>query len=148
MFLLQTPWSVGTLDGADAALRQAIRTKTKAGPHLALLPHGDGGEHEAPSEADVIAALNELAKAHQVYLGASSYVVATGEVVTRTVGFLIDPEGQVLIRTPKILPDIVEGFTDTSADTFQPAVFQIAKTSLGQMGMMCGEDVLAPHVVR
>ncbi len=148
MFLLQTPWSVGTLDGADAALRQAIRAQTKAGPHLALLPHGDGGEHEAPSEADVIAALSELAKAHQVYLGASSYVVATGEVVTRTVGFLIDPEGQVLIRAPKVLPDIVEGFTDTTADTFQPAVFQTAKTSLGQMGMLCGEDVLAPHVVR
>ena len=148
MFLLQTPWSVESLDLASAALSQAIRTQIKLEPYLALLPHGDGAAHEAQVEADVVTALGELAKAHQVYLGASSYVVVSRESVPRTVGFLIGPDGNVISRTPKILPDIVEGFTDTAADTFQPATFQIAKTPLGQIGVLCGEDVLAPHVVR
>ncbi len=148
MFLLQTPWSTDSLDFASAALSQAIRTQIKPAPYLALLPHGDGAAHQARTEADVVTALSELAKAHQVYLGASSYVLVSEESAPRTVGFLIGPDGQLISRTPKIFPDIIEGFTDTAADTFQPATFRIAKTPLGQIGILCGEDVLAPHIVR
>jgi predicted amidohydrolase len=148
MFLLQTPWTAGSLEAADAALAQASRTQVKSGPALALLPHADGSEHEARREDEVVGALATLAKAHGLYLGASAYVTNHHEDATRTVGFIVGPDGTVLARTPKVMPDIIEGYTDTAADTFQPASFQIARTPLGQVGVLCGEDILAPHVVR
>lgn len=147
MFLLQTPWSPHDTAAAAAALTHARRTSIEAGPALALLPHGDGGEGGAPSESTVMAALATLAKEHNLYLGASAYVAVDDRTV-RTVGYLVGPDGVVLLRTPKIMPDIVEGFTDTSADTFHAAALTVAKTPLGQIGILCGEDILAPHIVR
>ncbi|MBT4740818.1 MAG: hypothetical protein HN793_05055 [Rhodospirillaceae bacterium] len=148
MFLLQTPWSIDSLEAVDAALQQAIRTRVNGGPTLALLPHSDGSEHDACSEKDVVSALAGLAKARAVYIGASAYVRVDGEAVPRTVGLIIGPDGDVMARTAKVMPDFIEGYTDTAADTFQPASFQIARTPLGQIGILCGEDILAPHVVR
>ena len=148
MFLLQTPWSPDALTDAEAALTQARKTSVAAETAIALLPHADGSEHEAYAETDVASALGKLAKAHDLYIGASAYVSVDGEFVPRTIGFVVGPDGAVLARTPKVMPDILEGFTDTAAETFQPATFEIARTPLGQIGVLCGEDVLAPHVVR
>lgn len=147
MFLLQTPWSPHDTVAAAAALTQARRTSIEAGPQLALLPQADGHEVHAPTETAVIAALAALAKEHNLFLCGSSYVTATDKTV-RTVGYLIGPDGAVLLRTPKVLPDIVEGFTNTTADTYHTATLAVAKTPLGQIGILCGEDILAPHVVR
>ncbi len=148
MFLLQTPWSVDTLEAADAAIQQADRTRVTTGPAFALLPHGDGSEHDAPPEADVVAALTRLAKSRNVFLGASAYVRVDGEAAPRTVGLIVGPDGALMARNAKVMPDIIEGYTDTAADTFKSASFQIARTPLGQVGILCGEDILAPHVVR
>jgi predicted amidohydrolase len=148
MYLLQTPWAADSMDGVRATLAQAQRTTVSDAPALALLPHGDGSEKDAPAEQDLVAALAAVAKDHNVYLGASAYVHVDGGSAPRTVGYIIGPDGATLARTPKVMPDIVEGYTDTAADTFQPAQFQIAKTPLGQIGVLCGEDILAPHVVR
>lgn len=148
MFLLQTPWTPTSMDTADAALTQARQTTVIGDMALAVLPHVDGSEREAASEDAVIGALVGLAKTHDLYIGASAYVQVDSEPVPRTVGYVVGPDGAVAARTPKILPDILEGYTDTAAETFQPAQFHIAKTPLGQIGVLCGEDVLAPHVVR
>ncbi len=148
MILLQTPWSADSIDDASAAIEQALRTRVADGPSLALLPHGDGSEHEARAESDVVSALAELAKTHTVYLGASAYVLTGGEDVPRTVGFVLGPDGSLLARNAKVLPDTLEGYTDTAAETFQSASLQIARTPLGQIGVLCGEDILAPHIVR
>lgn len=147
MILLQTPWTPQNTVEADAALTQARRTMVVEGPAIALLPHGDGGEKSAPAESAVTAALGTLAKKHNLYLGASAYVTADDKSL-RTVGYLVGPDGKTLLRTPKLLPDIIEGFTDTTADTFQAAALTVAKTPLGQIAVLCGEDILAPHVVR
>ncbi len=148
MFLLQTPWTPKSLGDVEAALNQARQTSVEEGTAIAVLPHADGSEHEAHAEGDVTVALAGLAKAHDLIIGASAYVSVDGEAVPRTVGFVVGPDETLLARTPKIMPDILEGYTDTAADTFQPAKFQIAKTTLGQIGVLCGEDILAPHVVR
>ena len=148
MFLLQTPWTPTNLDAAEAALTQARQTTVAEGSAIAVLPHADGSEHEACAEIDVTNALAGLAKAHDLYIGASAYVKGDKDSATRTVGLIVGPNGDVLASTPKVMPDILEGYTDTAADTFQPAKFQIAKTPLGQIGILCGEDILAPHVVR
>ncbi len=152
MILLQTPWSATSLNdkasAATAAVVQARRTMTQEGPALALLPHADGGEHEAVTESVATTALGLFAKTHQLYLGASAYVQVTGEKTARTVGYVVGPDGQVLARNAKVLPDIIEGFSDTTSDAFQPANFAIARTPLGNIGVLCGEDILAPHIVR
>ncbi|MDX2144203.1 MAG: nitrilase-related carbon-nitrogen hydrolase [Rhodospirillaceae bacterium] len=150
MLLLQTPWTAAELNAkssqAGAALAQARRTLTNDGPTLALLPHADGSEHEAASENELTAALGAFAKAHNLYLGASAFVKSADGV--RTVGYVFGPDGKVLARNAKILPDIVEGYTDTAADTYQPAKLAVARTPLGQIGVLCGEDILSPHIVR
>lgn len=148
MLLLQTPWTPESLTEADAALAESRRLSFGEGPSLAFLPFGDGCEHEARSEALVLEALAQLAKQHSVYLGASAYVRVEGEAVPRTIGFMVGPDGNPLSRTLKIMPDMVEGYTDTIAETFQPARFEVARTPLGQIGVLCGEDILAPHIVR
>lgn len=148
MILLQTAWSPQSLSAVNAALAQARRTSLETGPILAFLPHGDGPEQDACPEDDVVSALGQVAIDHQLYLGAAAYVLPPDESVPRTVGFVVGPDGKLLSRTPKVMPDIVEGYTDTTADTFQPAHFQVARTPLGQVGVLCGEDILAPHIVR
>ncbi|MCB2107063.1 MAG: hypothetical protein KDE14_05150 [Rhodobacteraceae bacterium] len=147
MILLQTPWMPTDTKAADAALAQARRTMVDDGTVLALLPHVDGGETSAAAESDVSAALGKLAKKYNLVLGASAYVKGSDGNV-RTVGILVGPDGKQMLTSAKVLPDIVEGFTDTTAETYAPAAFTVAKTPLGQIGILCGEDVLAPHIVR
>jgi len=150
MILLQTPWTAATLNdpasAASLAMTQARRTMTEEGPALALLPHADGSEKDAVTESALTAALGAFAKTHNLYLGASAYVKTGGE--TRTVGYVAGPNGKLLARNAKISPDIIEGYTDTAADTFQPAALAVAKTPLGQIGVLCGEDILFPHILR
>jgi len=149
MLLLQTPWTPSTIEkGAGSALMQIRGTMIGDTPALALLPHADGSEHEATSEKEITDALGVVARAHNLYLGASAYVVVGGEAVPRTIGYVVGPEGDVLLRNAKILPDTVEGYTDTIADTFKPAELSVARTPLGQIGLLCGEDMLGLHIVR
>ncbi|MCB2108076.1 MAG: hypothetical protein KDE14_10265 [Rhodobacteraceae bacterium] len=148
MIVVQSPWSVKDAGTLSAILGEARRTVVETGPNLALLPHADGTEHDAPGEKDATAFLARLAKEHDLYLCGSSYVRCDGDPAPRTVGYLVAPSGEVLLRTPKVLPDIVEGFTDTVADTFMPATFTSADTPAGRVGIVCGEDVLYPQVVR
>jgi predicted amidohydrolase len=148
MIVVQAPWTLKDESTLSAVLAEARRTLIETGPALALLPHADGREQDAPLEADVAAMLGRLAKEHDLYICASSYVRRVGEVTPRTVGFLLDPAGGLLVRAAKILPDIVEGFTDTLADTFAAYQPVTARTPLGQIGILCGEDILYPQVVR
>jgi predicted amidohydrolase len=148
MIVLQTAWTADDQGPLSAVLAEARRTLVTDGPALALLPHADGREQDAPPEAAVTALLGRLAQAHNLYLGASAYVRVGGEPAPRTVGYLADPSGRILVRAPKILPDLVEGFTDTQADTFVPYRPQVAHTPLGQVGVMCGEDPLYPQAFR
>jgi predicted amidohydrolase len=152
MILLQTPWTAALLldpkSQVHAAISQARRTFADEGPTLALLPHADGDEHEAVGELALITALGQFAKTHNLVLGASAFVKVPGETASRTFGYVVGSDGAVLARNAKIMPDIVEGYTDTAAATFQPAALQVARTPLGQVGVLCGEDVHAPHIVR
>lgn len=148
MILIQTPWTPSkACDDLSATIRQALGTLVDPRNALVLLPHADGGTAEAVAESTAVQQLGNLSKSLGIYLAGSAYVKTTDEQ-TQTIGFLIGPDGDALLRTPKILPDLVEGFTDSVAETFQPAEFQVAMTPEGQVGILCGEDVLSPHIVR
>ncbi len=148
MLIIQTPWTPATSNTLSDLIAGALHPLVEPGPHLVVLPHGDGDEHDARAEGEVTALLARLAKDNNVYIGASAYVRPEGDANVRTFGFLLGPDGQVLLRTPKVMPDIGEGFTDTAAETFQPAAHGVARTPLGQIGILCGEDILSPHLVR
>ncbi len=57
MIVIQTPWTVRDADSVLALLVEARRTTLDIGAALALLPHADGSESDAPAEADVTAVL-------------------------------------------------------------------------------------------
>lgn len=148
MILIQTPWTPGTASqDLSGVMRQALGTLVDSDDALVLLPHADGAPHDAKIEAEAVKSLSALSEAMGVYLCGSAYVKTDDDVV-QTIGFLTGPDGALLLRTPKILPDLTEGFSDSSAETFQPADFKVALTPEGQVGILCGEDILSPHIVR
>jgi predicted amidohydrolase len=148
MIVVQTPWTVKDAGTLSAVLDEARRTLIDPGPALAVLPHADGREQDAPREPGVTAILGALAKEHDLYLAASAYVRDGVDPAPRTVAYLAGPDGKIHARAPKVLPDLVEGFTDTVADTFKPYRPAVAATPLGQVGLLCGEDILYPQVAR
>ena len=148
MIVVQTPWTLKDEGALSALLAEARRTLIHDGPVIALLPHADGREQDAGLETAITAMLGRLGKEHDLYICASAYVRRSGEVAARTIGFLADPAGEIIARAAKILPDIVEGFTDTLSDLYTPYQPMIARTPLGQIAVLCGEDILYPQVVR
>lgn len=148
MILLQTPWTPGTAeDTLSGVIKQSLATLVEPQGALLLLPHADGGPSQAIPEKKVVDVLAALSKAHGISLCGSAYVRDEDDAV-RTVGYLTGPDGGLLLRMPKIMPDLVEGFTDSVSAVSQPAEFPVAMTAEGQVGILCGEDVLSPHIVR
>lgn len=148
MILLQTPWSPKTAEHVlSGTIQQGLATLIEPAGTLVLLPHADGGVSEAQPEQVVVEALGQLSKAHGISLCGSAYVQDDDGAV-RTVGYLTGPAGELLIRMPKIMPDLIEGFTDSVSNVSQPAEFPVAMTAEGQVGILCGEDILSPHIVR
>lgn len=144
--ILQSPWSAIAPDKDIAPLLRAVKKRAGDEALLVLLPLAEDPEGGAPAEQGVLNALAMLAKQAGIYLaGAARTATARGAV--QTIAFLVGPEGP-LLHTPKITPDLIEGFSDTTSALAGPADFGVAKTPLGQIGLLAGEDVLMPHLVR
>jgi predicted amidohydrolase len=93
-------------------------------------------------------ALSEAAQAAGVYLAGAAQVVTSATGHPQSVAYLFGPDGTRLLRTPKIAPDLVDRYSDATADFTVPAAFDVAATPHGQVGFLVGEDVLFPHLVR
>jgi len=139
MIITQERWNPA--DGAGLTLLlQAAREAAAESATLVLLPVADGG-----GELGEDACLSSVATA-----AAAAGVAVAGAIRYRhgTVGFLVGADGVPLIRSPKILPDLAEGFSDTPCALDQPAPFEVAGLASGQVAVLVGEDALAPHLVR
>jgi predicted amidohydrolase len=139
MIIVQEHWDPA--DGARlAALLQAARDGAAQDDTLVLLPVADGvsdlGEEECLQRVGAVAA--------------AAGVVVAGAIRYRhgTVGFLLGPDGIPLVRAPKTLPDLAEGFSDTPCALHREAPFELARLPMGQFAVLVGEDALAPHLVR
>ena len=66
----------------------------------------------------------------------------------QTVGFVVGPDGNTALRCPKITPDFLEGFTDSTCELGKPADLPVVDTPLGRLGLLTGEDVLYSHFAR
>ncbi|MFL2770161.1 MAG: nitrilase-related carbon-nitrogen hydrolase [Rhodospirillaceae bacterium] len=148
MILLQTPWTVLSAErDLYPVLAQSLANLIEPQGTLGLLPQADGGPQDAVTDEDMSFALGALAKIHNISLCGSAYIYTeTGSV--QIVGYLVGPNGKVELRVPKILPELVNGLTDSTANSSIPAEFNVAMTGEGQVGILCGEDILSPHIVR
>lgn len=144
--ILQNSWTAAALEKEVAPLLRAVRKRAGDGPLLAVLPLAEDPDGAAPVEQSLLDAVARLARAADAYVaGAARVTTARGAV--QTLAFLAGPEG-VLLRTSKITPDLIEGYSDSTSALAGPADFAVAKTPLGQVGLLPGEDALMPHLVR
>lgn len=144
--ILQNPWSAAAPDKDLAPLLRAVRKRAGEGPLLVLLPLAEDPEGAALAEQVVRDAFAALAARNDLYLAGAARATTSPGVV-QTVAFLAGPQG-ILLRAPKITPDLIEGYSDTTSALTGPADFAVAKTPLGQIGLLPGEDALMPHLVR
>jgi predicted amidohydrolase len=148
LVLARRPWSSAdfgrNLDGLVAAL---AATHAGIAPHLmVLLPQAEPPVAGTPEPGALLERLGALAARHGVWLaGAAPVRHATG---ARTLGFIIDAGGTPVLQVGKAAPDLVDGFTDSTATLAAPVDFAVARTPFGQLGMLVGEDLLMPGLVR
>lgn len=149
LILSQEAWSAGDAGRLDDLVGAAVsmarrRVSTDNDWLLMLLPHSG----IAVPEAEALAALRKLAVAHGVHLAGSLLVQPQAGGAATTLGFLFTPEGELALRTGKITPDLIEGFSDTSALPAAQAAFPVARLGFLQIGMLPGEDILFSHYAR
>ena len=148
MLLIQTPWKPATVQtDLFGVLTQALDTLVHPEGTVVLLSQASGGPNEALTESENIAELGGVAKYYNISLSGSAYE-RNGNNEIYIIGYLFGPDGSLLIRMPKIMPDLIEGFDNTTANTFTKSEFPIAHTKDGNVGILCGEDILSPHIVR
>ena len=145
LILTQAAWTPTDSKAFDAlaaaASREARRQSAVANPDvLLLMPHAPDDPKRALAEASVMAMVSATAKGHGIHI-AGSAVIDAGAAAPQTIGFVVAPTGDVLLRTAKISPDLIEGFTDTTSAMGQPAEFPVATLPFAKVGMLCGEDI-------
>ena len=151
LIISQRAWNATDTEALAAYVESAMKLvrrrqlDTRAEP-LLLLPQAVPSD-EAPEQAALLAALGDIAASEKVTL-AGAAGVAGGDGVA-TVGFLLSAEGEPLLTVPKVTPDLVTGFgEDGTAATGQPAEYKSVSTSIGQVGILPGEDILFAHYAR
>jgi predicted amidohydrolase len=148
LVLARRPWSSADpgrdLDGLVAALAAA---HAGIAPHvMVLLPQAEPPAAGTPEPGALLERLGALAARHGIWLaGAAPVRDATG---AHTLGFVIDAAGTPVLQVGKATPDLVDGFTDSTATLAAPVDFAIARTPFGQLGLLVGEDLLMPGLVR
>lgn len=152
LLLTQSGWdSQSVRESLEPVLKAAskeVRRRTffEYDGALLLLPHAGNSGNGYPSEASVVSGLASLAEEYGVYLAASCAV--QGDGAARTVACLFDPEGATLLRSEKITPDFVSGFSDTTSALGIANAFKVAETPFGKVGLLPGEDILIGQYAR
>ena len=139
LIIVQERW-----DAADpaplATLLRAALAAGEPGESLVLLPLAErGGE---AGEAACLQMIGALAAQFGVAI-AGALCLPAGSV-----GFLVGSDGTPLLRAPKILPDLAEGYTDAPSALATAAPFAIARLPFAQVAVLVGEDATAAHLVR
>ena len=141
MVIVQERWDTADPGRLGRLLQAASRGGPAAGGEsLVLLPVS---EH--------VPGLRESAALATLGLVAARLGVAVAGALRlddRTVGFLVDAEGAPRLRSPKILPDLAEGYSDTAAAVNGPVDFEVARLPGVQVAVLVGEDAAVAHFVR
>ncbi len=149
LIITQEPWHAQSararlLNIAGAASRQF----GDISGCLLLLPLAEADWAQLRPERDVLAEAGAAADFHGIYIAGAAPVLAAHSDKPQTVGFVVTPEGRTGLRTPKITPDFIEGYTDSACELGNPADLPVLDTPLGRLGLLTGEDVLYSHYAR
>lgn len=150
LIILQKSWRSSALEALKIQIGEALavaeRRRLGAGEApLLLLPHGE--TDTTPDRQELWKELAGLAEDANVALAGSARVATDG--VAQTLGFLFSASGESLLEVPKISPDLVTGIAEgTTSALGRRGNFVTATTSIGQVGLLPGEDILSPHYAR
>lgn len=98
-------------------------------------------------QSELLAALGEIASREQIMLAGAAAVASSNG--NETIGFLMSASGENLLAVRKVSPDLVTGIQEGSTSALGiPAKFETAITSIGQVGILPGEDILFPNLAR
>ena len=115
---------------------------------LTLLPAAAADPTNAPTWLELETHLRATASTLRIYLAGSVACRSGADQPAQHRGFLFDPDGRLLLTTGKTLPDLTQGYSDTSGVVGRPAEFPVADTPIGRIGLLIGEDVFSPQLVR
>ena len=152
LVISQTPWSTSDIDAAAEHIEKTMnlirRRQLIPGPEpVFLLPLATTGAGEQLQQDELLARLGTVASKVQAVLAGGAFVAS--ESGNRTIGFLLSACGEMLLTVPKISPDLVTGIgEDSTCALGQPGKFPTATTSIGQVGILPGEDILFSHFAR
>ena len=153
LVLSQKSWSTISYDEVNAEICSLATTWRRrnplglAGP-LVLLPLAE--QIPLPPELpDLQSAIGAIAKKSACYVAGAARVQGEGRVGHHVVGFIFDADGNSLLVMPKISPSLIEGFVDGEICSLGTvARFPVARTPMGQIGLLTSEDLLFPHYAR
>jgi len=144
--IAQKDWARdATAQELAAAFAALVGPQDAAISTLLVLPPA-ARDGKPPAADALLGRLGAAAKRAGVYVaGAAVVQQSTGSA---ELGFLVGADGAVLLRTPKITPDILLGFSDRTSAFNQPQAFPVARLPFGAVGLLVGEDLFRPSHVR
>ena len=149
LIISQEPWHAEATGARLLSLAEAAQRQFGdiAGA-LLLLPPAEADWDRLRPERELLAEAGAAANEYGIYLAGAAPVLAAHSGKPQTVGFVVGPDGNTALRCPKITPDFLEGFTDSTCELGKPADLPVVDTPLGRLGLLTGEDVLYSHFAR
>jgi predicted amidohydrolase len=117
-------------------------------PALLLLPLGEVDWQNLRRESDLIQELAPIAVEHALYIAGAATVIASHSKLAQAIGFVIAPDGTLGLRTAKISPDLIDGFTDSTSEMGKRGEAKVLDTPLGRVALLINEDALFSHYAR
>ncbi|MCB2106066.1 MAG: hypothetical protein KDE14_00140, partial [Rhodobacteraceae bacterium] len=115
---------------------------------VVLLPIAETGV-APPDRQALLLEIGNLVAERALYVAGAALVKDKTEKAPFIVGFLIGPDGQILLNVRKHSPELINGLAvDQTCALASPAEMQSAMTPIGQIGILPGEDILFPHLAR
>lgn len=153
LYISQKSWSPEDIPALADQIETIVANEARfdvgsADSPVILLPHSSECGAPEPRSA-LLKAISGLAAGRHVFIAGSALVKSEDSESPITLGFLVGSDGEVLIETEKVSPELVNGMvTDQTSQLGQPKEFQTANTPIGQVGILPGEDILFPHYAR
>lgn len=135
----QEAWD-STDENALAAIVRSVFNDSSADTRVLLLPVADDPA-QSQTESELRARVLRVATAEPCIIAGAA------EADGRLLGFIATPQGEWL-SIAQTLPELTRGFTDRASALKEAQTPPVLVTPFGKLGLLVGDDVLAPHLVR
>lgn len=149
LIIMQEPWHAEATGARLLSLAEAAELQFgDLSGALLLLPLAEAEWDSLRPERELLAEAGAASNEYGVYIAGAAPVLAAHSGKPQTVGFVVGPDGRTALRCPKITPDFLEGFTNSTCELGKPADLPVLDTPLGRLGLLTGEDILYPQYAR